>query len=152
MQQEQMDPDTAIESRRSLTTFLNHPNTASMANVARAAVVQEEETQWACIFLPTFFTSLPSQHQTRHRHHRKRQLSFLCYTRSCYGSEPFKDSARLIVNNNNTGIDVLNDKSCNYLQVSMPSESSGLVTNTGCSSSSSSSSDTFKYVRRTIRL
>ncbi|AAL33383.1 ORF416 [White spot syndrome virus] len=57
-------PILPLKADAPLPPSLIIPTLLQWRTVQEPLWVQEEETQWACIFLPTFFTSLPSQHQT----------------------------------------------------------------------------------------
>nr|BDT63580.1 MAG: wsv360-like protein [Pasiphaea japonica whispovirus] len=148
LQQEQSDPEAAIESRRALTTFLNHPNTSSMATGARAAIGAGGGNAVGMylsshiLHESTVTTSNPVNDTTDNlKYHSSLTQDPVMVV------NPFKNTANIIINRNN---EILKNQ-CSYLQVSMPTESSGLVTNTGyiaTTGSSSGKTDNFVYMRR----
>ena len=145
LQQEQCDAELAIENRRSLTTFLNHPNTASMATGARASVGAGGGNPLGLylsshvLHESTVTTSDPvvDADSNVSFHSSVTQDPMMVVN-------PFKDSAKLKIAGNLTPVMTNN---CFYLQVSMPTESSGLVTNTGVKTVTNVK-DTFKFSRR----
>ena len=145
LQQEQCDAELAIENRRSLTTFLNHPNTTSMATGARASVGAGGGNPLGLylsshvLHESTVTTSDPvvDANSNVSFHSSVTQDPMMVVN-------PFKDSAKLKIAGNLTPVMTNN---CFYLQVSMPTESSGLVTNTGVKTVTNVK-DTFKFSRR----
>ena len=144
LQQEQCDAELAIETRRSLTTFLNHPNTTPMATSARASIgagggnplglyisshVLHESTVTTCDPVVDVDSNLSFHSSVTHD--------------PMMVVNPFNETAKLKHSEGNV---ILSNK-CSYLQVSMPTEFSGLVTNTGVKSVADTS-DTFKFMRR----
>ena len=150
LQQEQNDPEHAIENRRALTTFLGHPNTASMATGARSVVGAGGGNPVGLyvsshiLHESTVATADPVlDEQTNLSFHSPVTQDPVMVV------NPFKDSARLAVSSSSEASSILNSNACSYLQVSMPTESSGLITNTGyAASSTSSKEDKFRYIRR----
>nr|AKS10599.1 wsv360-like protein [Metopaulias depressus WSSV-like virus] len=147
LQQEQCDAELAVENRRSLTTFLNHPNTVSMARGARASLGAGGGNPLGLylsshvLHESTVTTSDPvvdaDSNVSFHSSVTHDPMMVV---------NPFKDSAKLKIVRGETKTPVLTDN-CSYLQVSMPTESSGLVTNTGVRTVTSLE-DTFKFTRR----
>ena len=137
-QQEQSDPDFIIDNRRSLTSFLNHPNTSSMARTARASVGAGGGNAMgiypSSLLLQesTVLTAEPVvDTDNNYSFYSKVTQDPMMFV------DPFKDSAGLAISSpviangrtTNTGGKSLTP--CSYLQVSMPTQFSGLVTNTG---------------------
>ena len=144
LHQEQSDAQLAIENRRSLTTFLNHPNTTSMAMGARASLGAGGGNPVG-LYLSSHIlhesivtTSDPVQDiDTNVFYHSSVTQDPMMVV------NPFKDSSKLKYTG---GISVLTDN-CSYLQVSMPTEFSGLITNTGVKSVTKFG-ETFTFTRR----
>ena len=149
-QQEQRDPDYIIDNRRSLTSFLNHPNTSSMARYARASVgagggnalgiypssllLQESTVSTTAPVVDTVSNTSFETTVT------KSPLMIV---------DPFKESAGLELPNSASNIIATNNSSlipCSYLQVSMPTQFSGLVTNTGVNNNKNT--ETFEFKKR----
>nr|BDT63071.1 MAG: wsv360-like protein [Trachysalambria curvirostris nimavirus] len=147
LQQEQYDAELAIENRRPLTTFLNHPNTISIANSARATVGAGGGNPLGLyvsshiLHESTISTSDPVTDT---------DINYSFYSPVTQDPmmvlNPFKDSAKLRESGSTSSI-LAADGRCFYLQVSMPTEFSGLVTNTGIRSVPNPD-DTFKFTRR----
>ena len=135
-QQEQRDPDYIIDNRRSLTSFLNHPNTSSMARFARASVGAGGGSA-----LGIYPSSLLLQESTVSTMEpvvdATSNISFETpVTKSpMMIVDPYKESAGLELPNSASNIIATGSSDklipCSYLQVSMPTQFSGLVTNTG---------------------
>nr|BDV50172.1 MAG: wsv360-like protein [Chiromantes dehaani nimavirus] len=145
LQQEQCDAELAIENRRSLTTFLNHPNTASMATGARASVGAGGGNS-----LGLYLSSHVLHESTVTTSDPVVDADSNVFFHSSVTQDPmmvvnpFKDSAKLKIAG---GVTTVLTDNCSYLQVSMPTESSGLVTNTGVRTVTNLE-DTFKFTRR----
>nr|BDT62662.1 MAG: wsv360-like protein [Metapenaeus ensis nimavirus] len=148
LQQEQCDAELAISKRQPLTTFLNHPNTISMANGGRAAIGAGGGNPLGLyisshiLHESTVATSDPVTDT---------DINFSFHSPVTRDPvmvvNPFKESAKLVVSGGNNSAVLTKDGACHYLQVSMPTDSSGLVTNTSVSSVSDPA-DTFKFNRR----
>ena len=137
-QQEQRDPDYIIGNRRSLTSFLNHPNTSSMARSARASVGAGGGNALG-IYPSSLLLQESTVSTTEPVVDASNNTSFeTTVTKSpMMIVDPFKESAGLELPKSASNIIATgNDDSgnlipCTYLQVSMPTQFSGLVTNTG---------------------
>nr|BDT63167.1 MAG: wsv360-like protein [Hemigrapsus takanoi nimavirus]GBG35368.1 wsv360-like protein [Hemigrapsus takanoi nimavirus] len=152
-QQEQRDPEYIIDNRRSLTSFLNHPNTSSMARSARASVGAGGGNA-----LGIYPSSLLLQESTVSTTEPVVDaISNTSFETTVTKSpmmivDPFKESAGLELPNSASDIiATASDSSslipCSYLQVSMPTQFSGLVTNTGVPVNNKNT-DTFELKKR----
>nr|BDT63125.1 MAG: wsv360-like protein [Sicyonia whispovirus] len=151
LQQEQGDPEEAIEIRKALTTFLNHPNTAPIANGGRASLGAGGGNPVG-LYLSSNVLHESTVTTTAPAVDVRDGLSFhssvtrdpILVVNPFMRAAGLRSAAGLGPGSRSAG-DVLSD-SCTYLQVSMPSEFSGLVTNTGLRQPAGSGS--FKFVRR----
>ena len=142
LQQEQTDPTLAIRLRKPLATFLNHPNSKHMARSARASIgaggghamgmfpsslILHEMT------IATSDSALDTDSKDRfHESDTQDPLVVL---------NPFKNDGGLLTDQRyspfsdcdqcNYSHRLKKRNPCSYLQVSMPTQFSGVVTNTG---------------------
>nr|BDT61801.1 MAG: wsv360-like protein [Penaeus monodon endogenous nimavirus] len=153
LQQEQTDPALCIRQRKPLASFLNHPNTKHMTRSARAVI--GAGGGHAMGLLPSSLvlhemtiTTTDGAVDTISR----QQFHSLGSRDPLVVITPFKEGSGLeLPNVNSATIIVQSTKGvqrtpCSYLQVSMPTQFSGVVTNTGVVPLSVP--QTFEYTRR----
>nr|BDV49826.1 MAG: wsv360-like protein [Penaeus semisulcatus pemonivirus] len=153
LQQEQNDPTLCIRQRKPLASFLNHPNTKHMTRSARAVI--GAGGGHAMGLLPS---SLVLHEMTISTTDgavdtiSREQFHSLGSRDPLVVITPFKEGSGLELPKMNSAPIIMQSAGgvqrtpCSYLQVSMPTQFSGVVTNTGVVPLSAP--QTFEYTRR----